>query len=647
MKYIFKAIYLIITFTILIILLIGSIIGIRLFTTINNASLILKQGYKPIEIYDNDNNLISTDSIYYDYVSINDISQNIINAYVAVEDQSFFKHIGISPKRILGSIYNNIVNDSFEGASTITQQYVKNTYLTSEQTIKRKINEMAIAIELEKKYTKLQIMEAYLNSILYGGNIYGINMATKYYFNKDPSDINIIEAAYLAGLIKAPNRYNAYKNLEQANQRKNIVLECMYDCGYISKSDMEKYKKESIEKYLSSGIDTTRYSYLNPYLDYLYSNIDTGSGINKIYTYLDTTIQKELANIVENKYHLFEDDNLNCAIVVLDNHTYGIKAMVGNKNLSLKVINYATDVKLQPGSTIKPILDYAPAIEYESLTLSTIINDEPYTYYDGTPITNYDNNYLGPITIRYALKDSRNVPAVKLFNLVGHKKAFEFAGKLGIYSDSIHEADAIGGATYGYYLLDIANAYQAFANLGYYKKASPIKEINYENKKYINNSKPVLAMRPTTAFLINSVLHDIFKNTAFDLDNAYLMAKTGQTNYDTQTRIKYNIPASATKDSLLVAYTKDITIAIWVGYEKLRENQYLDRNKKNIPRTIMKLIMEQFANNGAYYDTIEGITSKYVTIINNETYLATENGFMEYYEEGTEPLTKANYNIAT
>jgi penicillin-binding protein 1A len=647
MKYIFKVIYLIITFIILFILLIGSIAGLVVFYSISNASLVLKEGYKPIEIYDDKNNLISTNSIYYNYVSITDISQNIINAYVAVEDRNFFNHIGISPKRILGSIYNNIFNDKFEGASTITQQYVKNAFLTNEQTIKRKVNEMAIAISLEKKYTKLQIMEAYLNSILYGGNIYGIDMACKYYFNKNPKDININEAAYLAGLIQAPNRYNAFKNLSLADERKNVVLDCMYDCGYITNKEYTKYKNESISLYLSKGVDTNRYSYLNPYLDYLYSNIDQNTHINKIYTYLDTTIQKELANIVENKYDLFPNDDLNCAIVVLDNHTYGIKALVGNRNLSLKVLNYATDIRLQPGSTIKPILDYAPAIEYLSLTLSTVIDDEPYTYSDGTPIKNYDNNYLGPITLRYALKDSRNVPAVKLFNMVGHQRAFKFANKLGIYSDSIHEADSIGGATYGYYLLDIANAYQAFANLGYYKKASQVKQINYDDNIYYNDSKPTLVMKPTTAFLINSCLHDIFKGSAFDLEKTYLMAKTGQTNYDKKTREKYNIPASATKDSLLVAYTKDITIAVWVGYEEVKESRYLDRKTKNIPRSIMKYIMQQFADNGSKYNIIDGITTRYITILNNEAYLATNNGFLEYYEEGTEPLTKASDKHAT
>ena len=318
---------------------------------------------------------------------------------------------------------------------------------------------------------------------------------------------------------------------------------------------------------------------------------------------------------------------------------------MGNRNQNRGVLNYASTVKIQPGSTIKPILDYAPAIEYLSITPATIIKDEYYTYKDGTPIKNYDNRYLGNITIREALKDSRNVPAVKLFNMVGSSKAFEFANKLGIVSESINEADSIGGSTYGYTLLDLANAYSAFANLGYYKKASPIKKIVYDNHIYENNNKKSLVMKPSTAYLINTILHDIFKDSNYDLKNTYLMAKTGQTNYDLKTRKKYNLPMDATKDSLLIAYTKDITIGIWIGYETIENKQYIDLKKKHIPRNIMRILMNKFAKENNYYDLIDEVTMKYITIYNDKAYLAKSNGYYEYFEEGTEPLTYIEQNI--
>jgi membrane peptidoglycan carboxypeptidase len=242
MKSISKILYITITLSVFILLLIGSIVGIIVFNNYN-ASITLKQGYNQFKIYDNNNNIVASDSIFYEYESINNISDNIINAFISIEDKNFYNHNGISVKRILKALYNNTFNHTFHGASTITQQYVKNAHLSSEQTIERKLNEMSIAIILERKYTKDQIMEAYLNTILFGSNIYGIKMASKFYFNKHPKDININEAAYLAGMIKAPNRYDAYKNPELANERKNKVLFEMKELKFITNNEYESYIK--------------------------------------------------------------------------------------------------------------------------------------------------------------------------------------------------------------------------------------------------------------------------------------------------------------------------------------------------------------------------------------------------------------------
>ncbi|MDE6660456.1 MAG: hypothetical protein K2J93_01365, partial [Anaeroplasmataceae bacterium] len=279
-------------------------------------------------------------------------------------------------------------------------------------------------------------------------------------------------------------------------------------------------------------------------------------------------------------------------------------------------------------------------------TPATIIKDEEYTYKNGTKIKNYDNQYLGSIPLRKALSDSRNIPAVKLFNEVGYERAFGFLKNLGIEkTDTIYEADAIGGATTGYTLLSLANAYQAFANLGYYKKASAYKEIGYELTTYKNDTSAKLAMKPTTAFLINNILHDVFKGSAFDQKSTYMMAKTGQTNYDQASIQKYHLPSNATKDSLLIAYTKDLTIGVWVGYERITDGKYLDYYKKNIPRSIMKLLLDTFAKKGLYYNEIEGIQKSYITIYEDQVYLAKENGYYEYFLEGTQPLTYPNYEI--
>ncbi|MDE7384531.1 MAG: penicillin-binding protein [Anaeroplasmataceae bacterium] len=648
MKSILNKLLLAFTILTLIITIIGSIGGIILFRNASNTSIFIRENSKPIYIYDDTDTLVSSDSLYYEYCSIQEVSPEIIHAVVAIEDNDFYKHPGISIPRIAHSIYQNITNGSIiSGASTITQQYIKNTYFTNEKTFSRKINEIAYALELEKKYTKDQIMEAYLNTVLFGSNIYGIKMASKYYFDKDPKDITTNEAAILAGMIQLPNHYNPLRNPEAATTRKNLVLKRMWEENYISEQTYNELKEISAKDIVQKGFTNQRITYLTPYLDYLFSNLPQNSDtITSIKTYLDTNIQKTLFSIMNNDYKLFNDDELNCAIVVLDNATYGVKAIAGNRSYDERVINYASDVLLQPGSTIKPLLDYAPAIEYLNYTPATIIKDEEYTYKNGTKLKNYDNNYLGAITLRKALSDSRNIPAVKLFNEVGYERAFGFLKNLGIEkTDTIYEADAIGGATTGYTLLSLANAYQAFANLGYYKKASAYKEIGYELSTYKNDSSAKLVMKPTTAFLINSILHDVFKGSVFDQKSTYMMAKTGQTNYDQASIQKYHLPSNATKDSLLIAYTKDLTIGVWVGYERIIDGKFLDYYKKNIPRSIMKMLLDTFAKKGLYYEEIEGIQKSYITIYQDQVYLAKDNGYYEYFLEGTQPLTYPNYEF--
>ena len=648
MKSILNKFIFFISFIILLLIVIGSIIGFFVIKKTKDTSFFISNDSNPIYIYDKDNNLVTTDSFYYSYCPITKISNNMIEAVISTEDKNFYKHIGISIPRIISSTYQNITNGKIiSGASTITQQYVKNAYLTNEKTINRKINEIALAIELEKRYTKDQIMEAYLNTVLFGGNIYGINMASLYYFNKQPIDLNINEAAVLAGMIQLPNYYNPFNNPDMVDKRKNLVLKRMYEEGYIGFDQYNEYSSESVSYITSKGFVSQKANYLTPYLEYLYQTIPTNElKINKIYTYLDVEIQKELYKIMKNEYNLFTDDSLNAAIVVLDNKTYGIKALAGNRSFDQYVLNYATNIPHQPGSTIKPILDYAPAIEYLNYSPATILIDDAITYKNGQKIKNFDNQYVGHITLRKALSGSRNIPAVKLFNEVGYKRAFEFASKLGIKTpDVIYEADAIGGATNGYTLLSLANAYQVFANMGYYKTNLPYRMIDYKISNIYNDELPNLVMKPSTAFLINNILHDVFKNSSYKVTKTYLMAKTGQTNYDKNTQKKYNIPANATKDSLLIAYTNDLTIGIWVGYNKIENGKYLDSYKKNIPKNIMKILMEKYALPNQYYDMPNDIVKSYITIYNNDIYLAKENGYYEYFQKGNQPLTYPNYNI--
>lgn len=621
MKKLFYFIFIFISLFITIILISISIFyGYLYFFTPN---ITLKNNYIPIKIYDNNDNLISSENnYYYEYTSLNNISPYLINAIIAIEDNNFYNHYGYSPKAISKALLYNLKNNSYSyGGSTITQQLVKNKFLTNEKTIKRKINELKYSIALEKKYTKNQILEDYLNSILFGGNIYGCKMASLYYFNVDVKDLTLSMASYLAGMIQAPNKYNLFKNLDISNKRKNYVLKKMYELNYINNDDYNREINISLEDLINNKMKYYQEDYLNSYLSYIRSlNLNN----KEIHTYLDKNIQYDLYKIVNEE--ILDDTNI--AIVVLDNEKYGIKALIGNRNNSIRSINYATDVKLQPGSTIKPILDYAPAIEYLGYNPATILLDSEYYYSNGEKINNFDKKYKGYITLRDSLVQSRNIPALKLYQELGGK-AYEFSNKLGIFSDDIYEANAIGGATNGYTLLDLANAYLGFSNLGYYKKASAIK----------NDIKPKLVMKPSTAFLINNILHDTLKDSPYDLNDNYLMAKTGQTNYDLKTKEKYNIPEGIPKDSLLIAYTKDMTIGIWIGYNEIKKGRYLDINKKNLPKRIANIILGKYSIKNNYYNLIDDVSIRYITIKENKAYLATNNGYYEYFQKGNEPLS--------
>ena len=621
MRKLFKFIFTFISLIILIILItISTFYGYLYFST---PIITLDYNYTPIKIYDNNDNLISSENnYYYEYTSLNNISPYLINAIIAIEDSDFYNHNGYSPKAISKALIYNLKNKSYShGASTITQQLVKNKILTNEKTIKRKIDELKYSIAIEKKYTKNQILEDYLNTILFGGNIYGCKMASRYYFNKDVGDLTISMAAYLAGMIQAPNNYNLFKNLDISNRRKNYVLKRMYDLNYINENEYNIEKNISLESLIDNNMTYYQEEYLNSYLSYLNSlNLNN----KEIHTYLDKNIQYDLYKLINEE--IIDDTNI--AIVVLDNQNYGIKALIGNRNNSINSINYATNVKLQPGSTIKPILDYAPAIEHLGYHPASILLDSEYSYSNGEKINNFDKKYKGYITLRESLVESRNIPALKLYQELG-EKAYEFANKIGIYSDDTYEANSIGGATNGYTLLDLANAYLGFSNLGYYKKVSAIK----------NNIKPKLVMKPSTAFLINNILHDTLKDTPYNLNNTYLMAKTGQTNYDQKTKEKYNIPDGTTKDSLLIAYTKDMTIGIWIGYNEIKEGRYLDINKKYLPKRIANIILGKYSIKNNYYDLIDDISIRYITIKENKAYLANSNGYYEYFQKGNEPLS--------
>ncbi len=586
-----------------------------------------------LQIYDKDDVLITNFGNNQEHISYQDMSKYLLDACVAIEDERFYTHNGIDYKRIFSAAINNSKNLEFkEGASTITQQVIKNIYLSPEKSITRKVQELYLATKLEKKLSKQQILEVYLNNILFGKQLYGIKAASNYYYSKDPTNLTLSQAATLVGMVQLPNYYNPITNEEPTTNRRNLVLKKMLELNYINN---EEYKL-AYETKISDEIKITSYyhnyktfaSYVDQVLYELNENYTYPKG-SKIYTNYDHLIQQDVTNIINDIPY----ENLKSGIVIMDNEGK-VLALGGYSKDDIFGVNYVR-IKLQPGSTIKPILDYAPAIEYLGYGTGSMILDEEMDYATGQKINNWDLKYKGLITLRKALVESRNIPSIKLYDEVGHNKAFNFASKLGIIpEDEIFQANAIGGFKNGYTVLEMTNAYQAFANNGTFSKAHTIRKINNTN---IEIEKQV-AMNKTTAFMINDILSDVSTSFLGYRDNR-ICAKTGQTNYDTATKIKFNIPMNATKDSWYITYTPDRVIGTWIGYDVVSSKTYLDFQKMTLARSIGTSLIQTYTSNKKFQypqDLLSrSIDVKTGKLADKETpYQFKRN---EYYLSGTEP----------
>ena len=576
----------------------------------------------------------------------------MIDAIISVEDSRFFEHNGVDFKAIIRSMLVNLKENEYtQGASTITQQLVKNIYLSNEKSINRKVNEIILALKLEKLFDKEDIVASYLSNVLFGGRIYGIKMAAKYYFDKELSEIGLKEAALLAGIIQMPNYYNPFINHDETLKRRNIVLKRMLEENYIDQDTYNETIKIDIGDYLKKGVINDNLGIYASYIDYVYQEaietyeLDIYKEDSKIKINVDSKIQNYIFDISQNKYHTFPDKYLKCGIVVIENKTGNILAISGSRESGLRNLNYATEVYNQPASTIKPILAYAPAIEYLNYVPLTQILDEPYKYQNGMIVKNWDNRYLGNISLRYSLANSRNIPAIKLYNTLGVEKSWKFANGIGIYNrdKTYNEAMPIGGFKTGFSVLEMTNSYTSFANMGKYIKASAINEIESNNTTYQANNSFQQAMTKETAYLINNILHDVLKNTSYDLKNHYLSSKTGQSNYDYETRIKYGININATKDSWAIGYTPDLTVGVWCGYDNLKNGYYLTPANKDIPIKIMSMILAEFAQEGLTYQKPNNLVLMDVEIINGLIYEANGKNYKrDYFYKGFTPLLRDN-----
>ncbi|HEW8478562.1 TPA: PBP1A family penicillin-binding protein [Streptococcus pneumoniae] len=546
------------------------------------------------KIYDNKNQLIADlGSERRVNAQANDIPTDLVKAIVSIEDHRFFDHRGIDTIRILGAFLRNLQSNSLQGGSTLTQQLIKLTYFstsTSDQTISRKAQEAWLAIQLEQKATKQEILTYYINKVYMSNGNYGMQTAAQNYYGKDLNNLSLPQLALLAGMPQAPNQYDPYSHPEAAQDRRNLVLSEMKNQGYISAEQYEKAVNTPITDGLQSLKSASNYpAYMDNYLKEVINQVEEETGYNllttgmDVYTNVDQEAQKHLWDIYNtDEYVAYPDDELQVASTIVDVSNGKVIAQLGARHQSSNVsfgINQAVETNRDWGSTMKPITDYAPALEYGVYdSTATIVHDEPYNYPGtNTPVYNWDRGYFGNITLQYALQQSRNVPAVETLNKVGLNRAKTFLNGLGIDYPSIHYSNAISSNTtesdkkYGASSEKMAAAYAAFANGGTYYKAMYIHKVVFSDgseKEFSNVG--TRAMKETTAYMMTDMMKTVLSYGTGR--NAYLAwlpqaGKTGTSNY-TDEEIENHIKTSqfVAPDELFAGYTRKYSMAVWTGY---------------------------------------------------------------------------------
>lgn len=522
------------------------------------------------QVFDSHGRLITT--LHSDQnrlpIDINKVPQNLQNAFIAAEDNRFYEHIGIDPIGIFRAIFANLTNRGIaQGGSTITQQLAKNAFLSQEQTLKRKIQEAMLALEIEHKYSKKEILEMYMNQIYFGQGAYGIQTAAKTYFNKDVNELTLTQCAMLAGLPKSPNYYSPFNNLNEAKKRKNVVLDQMVKYGYVSAAEAEDAKNQDLG--LSKSHQSKEADEYASFIDYVSQQVAKKYGDDalykeglKIYTTMDVDKQHAAVRAMRNLPNNYTDENgltqPQTAIVSIDPKTGHILAMVGGRGQDS--FNRASMAVRQPGSAFKPFV-YLTALQHD-MTPDTTMNDQPVTYGSWSP-KNAGGSYSGTMTLSDALAHSVNTIAVQLADQVGTKNIIANAKKMGITTLDAKDdnlAMALGGLTKGVTPLEMASAYGTFANKGVHVKPTAIVKILDRNGNVLEDASTLekeetktRVMSEREAYEMTTMLEGVIDHgtgTAAAIGRP-AAGKTGTTDDN--------------KDAWFVGYTPDIVTAVWIG----------------------------------------------------------------------------------
>ena len=598
-------------------------------------------------LYDNNNELIYQGSRNNEWANIEDISDYLINATIAVEDKNFYKHNGFDYLRIIKAMYLNIKNGAIvQGASTISQQYIKNLYLDFDQTWERKIEEAFLTLELEVHYEKDEILEGYLNTINYGQGNMGIVNASSYYFNKKPSELTLEEAIMLAGISKNPGAYNPVSDYDACINRAKIVAQAMLNNEYIDEETYNSLFQEKIEIYgqnKTNNLQMIMY-YQDAVLDEL-SNIPEipesliDAGGLKIYTTLDMDIQTNMEeNILANKV----DDEIQVASIIVDPNTGAIKALTGGMNYATSEYNRAIDSKRQVGSTMKPFLYYA-ALE-NNMTMSSTFSSEPTTFNLSNGKTyspsNADDLYANKeITMAAALALSDNIYAVKTNLFLGVDTMIEVAHRTGITAE-LNEVASLPLGTSEINLIDFATGYTTFATGGYKKDLYFIERIEdlEGNILYEHEEKNTLVLNPNYTYILNEIMNTT-SNDAF-VDYTTPTALTIASKFTNKYAIK---TGSTNTDFWIVGYNKDALVMTWMGYD---DNKYINSkvrtNSKKAWADIIEYVLKDVDT--SWYETPKNVVAIPLDAVTGKTTNDSKKAALYYYVKGSEPgVSKEQY----
>ena len=624
------------------------------------------------ELYDTEGNIISKmGNENRTEISYDDLPEVLIDAIIATEDSKFFQHNGFDLARFMKASMYQLVGKNGGGASTLTMQIAKNNYTSTEskgfEGITRKFTDIYLSIfKIERKYTKKEILEFYVNDSYLGNGAYGVEQASLNYFGKSVSELNLAEASFIAGLFQSPTYYNPYNYPERAEGRRKTVLYLMQRHGYITEEEKEIAENSPITSYIKKTQTSGTYSEYQGYIDTVVEELENEYDLNpyttplKIYTAMNRSKQDFVNKVMNGEAWKWENENAQAGVVMTDSASGEVLAVGAGRNKnSERSYNYATMTNRQIGSTAKPIFDYGPAVEYLGWGTVNYIDDTPTTYSDGTKISNSDGGYKGRLPLYQALGLSRNVTALKTFQQVskeaGNDKILKFASSLGITPEvdkngKIHEAHSIGSFTGSTKKeesrnspMTMAGAYQTFSNGGYYIKPHTIKKFVYKDTDEVVETKSAKTrvMNDSTAYIINYSLNwsatEGLAKSAAGISGVQTAAKTGTSNFDEATRKRYHLSSKAVNDLWVCGYTPKQTITFWYGYDSITKGHSTTSSWSTRDKFYRNLAENLFDKDGSSFARPSSIEE--VSVVRNSIPLkkALYGGVVGYFRKGTGP----------